>query len=86
MRLLYAVFILLLTLMTSAHCQITAEDWYNKGLALYNQSKYDDAIQAYDEALKLDSNYVKAWNGKGAAFSRQDKYDDAIRYYDGLHP
>jgi hypothetical protein len=29
---------------------ITAEDWFNKGADLYEQNKYDEAIQAYDEA------------------------------------
>jgi hypothetical protein len=33
MRLIKAVFILLLTLMASAQCQKAAEDWYIKGNA-----------------------------------------------------
>ena len=47
MRLIYAVFILLLALMTSAQCQQTAEDWFNKGNVLSDQGKYDEAIKAY---------------------------------------
>ena len=53
MKLVSAFFILLLVLMTSAQCQQTAEDWHNKGLALYNQGKYDEAMGAYDEAIRL---------------------------------
>ncbi|MCX6673288.1 MAG: hypothetical protein NTY37_05875 [Methanothrix sp.] len=40
MRLVYAVFILLLALMTSAQCQKTASAWNNKDIALDDQGKY----------------------------------------------
>ena len=67
MRLIHAVFILLLALMTSAQCQQTAEDWFNKGIVLYNQDKYDEAIKAFDEAIKLDPKLAMAGNNKGTA-------------------
>jgi tetratricopeptide (TPR) repeat protein len=54
MRLIYAVFILVLALMTSAQCQQTAEDWYNKGVTLDIQGKHDEAIKAYDAAISLE--------------------------------
>ena len=57
MRLIYVVFILLLVLMTSAQCQQTAEDWYNKGNASFMQVKYNESIQCFDKAIKLDPNY-----------------------------
>ena len=41
--------------------------WNNKGIALYGQGKYDEAIKAYDEAIRLDPNYAMAWNNKGIA-------------------
>ena len=66
MRLVYAVPILL-ALMTSAQCQQTAEDWYNQGNVLTNQSKYDEAIKAFDEAIRLNPNDANAWFGKGIA-------------------
>ena len=67
MRWVCAVFILLLVLMTSAQCQLTAEDWFNKGKVLSNQSNYSEAIIAYDEAIKLNPNYATAWSSKGIA-------------------
>jgi tetratricopeptide (TPR) repeat protein len=42
----------------------------NKGLDLYNQGKYDQAIKSYDDAIQLDPNNPdtwQAWNGKGDA-------------------
>ena len=50
--------------------QINPDDvpaWYNKGIALDNLGKYDEAIKAYDEAIKLDPNDAVAWNNKGVA-------------------
>ena len=35
-----------------------------------HQGKYDEAIKAYDEAIRLDPNYAKAWNNKGNALDR----------------
>jgi len=101
MKGIYAVSIILLVLMPSAHCQQTSNTWtiggfdlensakYNKalntGLDFYNQGKYIEAINAYDEAIKLDPNSTQtwqAWNGKGDALYGQGKYDEAILAYD----
>ena len=43
--------------------------WNNKGNALSTQGKYDEAIQAYDEAIRLDPNYATPWNNKGDALN-----------------
>jgi len=56
--------------------------WLEKGNTLNNQDKYDDAIKAYDGAIRLDPNYVAAWDGKGNTLNNQGKYDDAIKAYD----
>lgn len=82
MRLIYAAFGLLLALMTSAQCQQTADDWNTTGEALYNLGEYDEALRAYDEAIKLDPRYAAAWNGKGIVLFYQGKYDEAIQSFD----
>ena len=82
MRLIYAVFVLLLALITPAQCQQTTEDWHNKGVALGGQGKYDEAINAYNEAIRLNPNDTAAWINKGNALCMQDKYNEAIKCYD----
>ena len=82
MRLNFAVFILLLALMTSAQCQQTAEDWYNKGIAYDEEGESDKAIDALDKAIELDPEYVDAWILRGDIFSSDEKYDDAVEAYD----
>jgi tetratricopeptide (TPR) repeat protein len=64
MRFIYAVLVLLLVLVTSAQCQQTAEDWTAKGDALFGQGKQDEAIEAYDEILKLDPTIDVAKDAK----------------------
>jgi len=45
-----------------------AEAWFNEGTFLAGLGKYDEAIKAFDEAIRLDPNYVDAWSNKGNAF------------------
>ena len=59
-----------------------ATTWSDKGDALSAQGKYDDAINAYYNALDLDPQYALAWSGKGQALYAQGKYDEAIEAYD----
>ena len=56
--------------------------WIYKGNALYNQHKYDEAIQAYDKAIEIDPDTCTAWNNKGIAFDDVGKYDEATQAYD----
>lgn len=44
-----------------------ADAWNKKGKALDALKKYDEAIEAFDEAIKLDPNYADAWYNKGDA-------------------
>lgn len=54
---------------------------FNQGNALYNLHKYDDAVKAYDEAIKLDPNLAIAWSNKGNALNNLGKHEDAIEAY-----
>jgi hypothetical protein len=68
MRLIYAVSILLLALMTSAQCQQTAEYWIKLGNDL-NAFEYIDAgrnaeaVKAFDKAIDIDPSNKEAWRG-----------------------
>ena len=47
--------------------------WNDKGRALYNMQKFQDAISCYDKALEIDPRYVYAWNNKALSFGRITK-------------
>lgn len=54
------------------------EYWAAKGNELCDQGKYNDAIQAYDEAIRMDSQFAEAWNNKGVALDELGQYVDAV--------
>ena len=56
--------------------------WVNKGFALIRQSKYDEAIKAFDKAIELNPQYADAWSNKGVALYDQGKFDEAIKAFD----
>jgi S-layer protein (TIGR01567 family) len=58
-----------------------AQAWWDKGVALYYAGKYDEAIKAYDEAIRLDSNYANAYYYKALALKALGKTDDADAAY-----
>jgi Flp pilus assembly protein TadD len=57
-------------------------DFNDKGDELYNQERYQEAIEWYDKALAIDPNYTRALNGKGNALLNLEKYQEAIEWYD----
>jgi tetratricopeptide (TPR) repeat protein len=52
------------------------------GLALYNQGKYEEAVECYDKVLKVEPNNVYFLTNKGNALKNQGKYQEAINCYD----
>ena len=42
-----------------------SDAWNNKGLALDNLGRYEEAIKYYDKAIELDPNNADAWYNKG---------------------
>jgi tetratricopeptide (TPR) repeat protein/streptogramin lyase len=53
-----------------------------KGVALDNQGKYQEAIEWYDKALRIDPNNVSALYGKGLALYNLGKSQEALEWYD----
>lgn len=53
-----------------------------KGLDLEKLGRYEETIECYDRALKLDSRYAKVWYQKGLDSSKIKDYKDAVESYD----
>lgn len=61
----------------------TAEEWYYYGVELFDLSKYDEAVKAFDNVLKsAPENYHYLWWKKGDALIKLGRYDEAIKMYD----
>ena len=54
----------------------------NRGNGFARKGQYDQAIQDYDEALRLKPDYTLAYANRGYAYLIKDQYDRAIQDYD----
>src|SRR5712692_9006991 len=52
-----------------------------EGDQLLRQQHYSQALQAYEEALRIDPRNFHAWNGKGTALYHQGNYKKALEAY-----
>ena len=55
--------------------------FYEKGLKLMNEKKYQKALEYYQKAVKIEPDYADAINGMGAAYSWLDDNVKAVEYY-----
>lgn len=55
--------------------------WNNKGYILYKEGQYQDSVDAYTRALKLDPAYTVALINKGNSLMELKKYDEAVAAY-----
>jgi tetratricopeptide (TPR) repeat protein len=53
-----------------------------KSNMLFNKSKYEEALQSYDQVLVMDPRSIDALNGKGLAFNNLGRYEEAITWFD----
>jgi Tfp pilus assembly protein PilF len=75
--------LLVLTLFLSVNVPIsaqTAEDFIKKGVDLYDNGKYKEAVEQYELALKIDPKNTTALYEMSSTFVALEKYDDAIKY------
>jgi tetratricopeptide (TPR) repeat protein len=59
-----------------------ADYWNVRGIDLHNKGKHDDAIEAYNKAINIDSYFSPAWGNKGTVLADQGNFDDAIKAHD----
>jgi len=57
------------------------EALFEKGNALFDIGKYDEAIDDYDKVLDIDSTVIEALYNKGLALSKLGADDEAIDYF-----
>ena len=53
---------------------------YNKGEALRLAKRYDGALAAFDEAIRLNPQYASPWEGKAFVFFQTGNFDKAKEY------
>ncbi|MCX9085672.1 MAG: tetratricopeptide repeat protein [Candidatus Methanoperedens sp.] len=60
----------------------TADEWYNEGNDLGRSGKYAEAINAYDETLKINPQDAYALNNKGIVLKNLGRNDVANKVFD----
>ncbi|OGS43819.1 MAG: hypothetical protein A2539_06085 [Elusimicrobia bacterium RIFOXYD2_FULL_34_15] len=61
---------------------VSAESWYKKGEELYGLYDFDNASKAFDNAIKINPNYIHAWEGKGWAMSKLKMMHEAVACFE----
>ena len=59
----------------------TAHEWLDRGIRLYADGDFTDAVKAFVKAAKADPALCAAWVGMGDALYAQKKYVDAMKAY-----
>ena len=62
--------------------EMDSREWNNKGISLRNISRYQEAIDCYDRAIKIDPMNAGAWSNKGVALDGIGKFQEAIDCYE----
>ena len=71
---------LVLLVMATVACSLSpAETAYNRGWDYAEQGDYENAIEAYDEAIRLNPQYAKAYNNRGIAYGLLGQQEQADR-------
>jgi tetratricopeptide (TPR) repeat protein len=56
--------------------------YYEKGVALYHSSKYNESIESLDNAIEINPNDTNAWYYKGVALYTSGSYNKSIQAYE----
>ena len=59
--------------------EISSEYWNNKGMALFNLSRYDEALQYFDKAIDLEPDIAEYWGKKGDVLYELSRYEEALK-------
>jgi tetratricopeptide (TPR) repeat protein len=59
-----------------------ATAWFNRGLALGDLSRYDEALESFDRAIQLQPDDARAWNNRGWPLDELGRYEEALESFD----
>ncbi|MEA5418075.1 tetratricopeptide repeat-containing serine protease family protein [Spirulina sp. CCNP1310] len=60
----------------------TAQAFYEQGIALFNEKKYEEALSYFKQAVALDPNYALAWGHLGVSLGELEQYENSIASFD----
>lgn len=60
------------------------QSYYNQGSFYFEKMRYDEAIEKFKEALKIDPKYLNAQYGLGMAYKYKGNYSKAMNEFKGI--
>src|SRR5439155_1269934 len=60
----------------------TKQEWLDEGYAFHNLKCYEEALAAYEQAIRLDPNYAMAYYNKGFVLSSRSRYEEALTAFE----
>jgi tetratricopeptide (TPR) repeat protein len=62
------------------------KDWLDEGISFRSQKRYEYALEAFEQALRLDTRYLEAYQEKGMTLFELERYDYALEAFEqALH-
>ena len=78
-----AVLVLGLVMVTLAcSCLTSADEAFNRGVDYREQGDHENAIEAFDAAIRLDPQYALAYYNRGWTYIKMGQYEEAIQDFD----
>lgn len=62
--------------------QKTKEQWKSEGKTYYHAKRYQEALVAYEQAIRLNPNHTRAYHNQGAALYFLKRYQEALAAYE----
>src|SRR6266496_569375 len=59
-----------------------ADDWVNKGLALWSLGRNQEALDCHDLAISIDPKHALAWLNRGNALHELGRLSEVLECYD----
>lgn len=75
---IFVALIVALTMCSPSVFAESAEDWYEKGVELYDLENYSEALEAFNHAIEINPNDDGFWYYKGLSLFNLKMYDEAL--------
>jgi|GEM_PF-2296968 len=63
---------------------MTAEAYFEEGKKCYEEGRYEEALECFDEAIRLDGNYTDPWDGKATLYIQLKDYQQALLCFEEI--
>src|SRR6202011_358241 len=60
----------------------SAKEWENEGINHHRANRYEEALTAYDQAIRLNPNFFYTYYYKGNTLRHLKRYEEALTAYD----